>query len=329
MARKLLLSRLVAQVQNGKLSREEAKRYFVIDPTAGSPFLPGLKLNSRTVDTAGLAQSATAIATALARDIDILDPLRAATANAFAHKATTAKGAVLAAAAGATILAEGDSWFDLPLIYPRTLVDFLGERHKIVTLAQWGDTLEAMVAARQFVEPLKTKAFRHFLFSGGGNDIVGGGRIQDFVRQYDVGHPAPGDAAWYVKDAFVDALDRVMALYREIAAIVKRTSPTTTLVVHGYACVLPQPNGTWLGKTMGEFLGLDPVHKAALCRAIVKVMLDAFNVRLKRFADSSNGAIVYVDLRKAVKADEWYDELHAREVAAKRFARAFETTLGL
>jgi hypothetical protein len=58
-------------------------------------------------------------------------------------------------------------------------------------------------------------------------------------------------------------------------------------------------------------------------------MLDAFNVRLKRFADSSNGAIVYVDLRKAVKADEWYDELHAREVAAKRFARAFETTLGL
>ncbi len=331
MANKLLLSRLVAQVESGELSREAAKRYFVVEPGAGAPFRPELRLNPKTVDAGRLRESADSVATALARDLERgLSVFRGGRRpRAFAAKASTPGEAVVAAAAGATILAEGDSWFDLPFIYPKTLVDFLGERHPIVTLAQWGDTLEDMVASAQFVEPLKTKAFKHFLFSGGGNDIVGGGRIQDFVRQYDVGHPAPGDAAWYVKDAFVDALDRVLALYRKIAAIVKRTSPATKLVVHGYACVLPQKNGAWLGKTMEDFLGLDPVHKADLCRAIVKVMLDAFNVRLKQLADTSSGAIVYVDLRKAAKPDEWYDELHAREVATKRFARAFETTLGL
>jgi hypothetical protein len=329
MARKLLLSRLVTQVQNGELSREDAKRYFVINPEAGAPFLPALKLNSKTVETAGLVQSGHAIATALARDIDILDPLRAATAGAFAHKAATPKGAVVAAKAGATILAEGDSWFDLPLIYPRTMVDFLGEKHKIVTLAQWGDTLENMVSSPQFIAPLKTKAFKHFLFSAGGNDIVGGGRIDRFVRMFDVGHQDPKDAAWYVKDAFVAALDHVMALYREILAIVKKTSPDTKLVLHGYSYVLPQKNGAWLGNTMENMLGLDPVHRPDLCRAIVRVLLDAFNMRLKQFAGSSNGAVIYVDLRKAAKANEWFDELHPREVATKRFAQILEAELKL
>lgn len=328
MAAKLSLSRLIAQAEAGTLSAEVASRYFLPDTSGGGPFDPAVRLNPKTVDVTSLRGSAGAIATALARDIDRgLTMMRAsAPGGAFARKATTASEAVAAADAGATILAEGDSWFDLPFIYPRTLIDFLGERHAVVTLAQWGDTLEGMIAAKQFVKPLRTKAFKHFLFSGGGNDIVGGGHLERFLRQFEIGHPDPADAPWYVNDLFVEALDRVMALYRDLLRIVARESPGTTLVVHGYAYVIPQQNGPWLGNAM-TFRGLDPVHKAALCRAVVKVMLDAFNARLKQFADESGGAVVYVDLRRAAKPNEWFDELHAREIATQRFAAAFETAL--
>ncbi|MGQ3282738.1 hypothetical protein [Bosea sp. (in: a-proteobacteria)] len=325
---KLSLSQLLAQAEAGTLTAEAAGRYFLPDVSAGTPFEPAVRFNPRTVNVTALRGSASVLASALARDIGRSSAaLRHAVPGPFfARKAVTSGEAIAAAEAGATILAEGDSWFDLPFIYPRTLVDFLGERHAVVTLAQWGDTLEGMIAAKQFVKPLRTKAFKHFLFSGGGNDIVGGGKLELFLRQFDVGHADPSDAPWYINDLFVDALDRVMGHYRALLKIVVRESPKTKLVIHGYDYVIPQQNGHWLGNAM-TFRGLDPVHKAPLCKAVIKVMIDAFNSRLKQFADGSNGAVIYVDLRKSAHADEWFDELHARENATKRFAAAFEQAI--
>ena len=66
-----------------------------------------------------------------------------------------------------------------------------------------------------------------------------------------------------------------------------------------------------------------------LCRAVVRKMVEAFNARLAAFAASSGGRIVYMNLMPLVKANEWFDELHPREVAAKRMAGQYETTLGL
>ncbi len=171
MAAKLSLAKLIAQVENGELSAEAAKRYFLIDKSSRVAFSPALRFNPRTVDITGLESSAEVVATALARDIDLADARARAAERprSFALKAYGAKDAVAAAELGATILAEGDSWFDLPpFIYPRTLIDFLGRTHRVVTLAKWGDTLEGMLAKKEFVEPLRTGAFKHFLFSGGG-----------------------------------------------------------------------------------------------------------------------------------------------------------------
>lgn len=330
MAAKLSLAKLMAQVENGEISAERAKRYFLIDKTSRAAFAPSLRFNPRTVDIAGLESSAEAVATALARDIDLADARARAAAEprSFALKAYGAKDAVAAAELGATILAEGDSWFDLPpFIYPRTLIDFLGRTHRVVTLAKWGDTLERMIAKKEFVEPLLTGAFRHFLFSGGGNDIVGGGHLELFLRQFDIAHTDPSDAPWYVNDQFVLALDRVMDLYRDLLRIVRRESPSTKLLVHGYDYALPQRDGPWLGKGM-EFRGLHPAHRPELCHAIIKVMIDAFNARLRLFAQQSSGDAIFVNLRSITGPREWYDELHAREIATERFAQTFNSAIG-
>jgi len=330
MAAKLSLAKLMAQVENGELSAERAKRYFLIDKTSRAAFSPALRFNPRTVDITGLESSAEAVATALARDIDLADARARAAERprSFALKAYGASDAVAAADLGATILAEGDSWFDLPpFIYPRTLIDFLGRTHRVVTLAKWGDTLERMIAKKEFVRPLRTGAFKHFLFSGGGNDIVGGGHLEVFLRQFDIAHTNPSDAAWYVNDQFVLALDKVMGLYRELLRIVRREAPSTKLLVHGYAYAIPQRDGSWLGEGM-QFRGLHPAYRPELCRAIIKVMIDAFNARLALFAQQSNGDVVHVNLRQLASPDEWFDELHAREIATQRFAQAFDNALG-
>ncbi len=130
---------------------------------------------------------------------------------------------------------------------------------------KWGDTLERMIAKKGFVEPLRTGAFRHFLFSGGGNDIVGGGHLELFLRQFDIAHTDPSDAPWYVNDQFVLALDRVMGLYRDLlrdrAAGVAIHEAARSRLRHA----LPQRDGPWLGKGM-EFRGLHQPTARALPR---------------------------------------------------------------
>ncbi len=117
-----------------------------------------------------------------------------------------------------------------------------------------------------------------------------------------------------------------MGLYRELLKIVRRVSPATKLLVHGYAYAIPQRDGPWLGKGM-EFRGLHPAYRPDLCRAIIAVMIDAFNARLALFAQQSNGDVIHVALREFASKGEWFDELHAREIATERFADAFDHAL--
>ena len=114
-------------------------------------------------------------------------------ADALAHDATIGRDVQMRAAAPpkgfqrkTPIVAEGDSWFRLPhLIMPPTLVDLLQQTYgyPITNMAHWGDTLADMILAGQFWPPLVSGQADTFLFSGGGNDVLGGeSGIARFLR---------------------------------------------------------------------------------------------------------------------------------------------------
>jgi lysophospholipase L1-like esterase len=226
--------------------------------------------------------------------------------------------AMAAAAADGSIIAEGDSWFNLPSLWPRTMLDFLQEKHPLINLAMWGDEMGEMLLKGEYIAKLHAGKVKYLLFSGGGNDVLGGKDFRSFLRLYDPFHDGPEFAAYYVREEFYANLDVVEGLYRTLIDVVRKASPGTVLVVHGYDYAIPKRDGQWLGRPMA-IMGLHPVDRKEICRAIIRLMIDQFNARLAQLADEFSN-VRYVKLVGTVKANEWFDELHAMEAATRRMA---------
>jgi hypothetical protein len=306
MPKRITLPQLIEKIQNQKLTPQEAKNYFLVEPNVHRPFDFNTYINPEYVDVRNFGS--------LARDADLL------ITNISPAGGKTPAAKKKAASPG--IVAEGDSWFRLPpFIYPKTCIDFLqAAGYPITNLAHWGDTLEEMLVVGEFW-PYIDGGADLLLFSAGGNDILAG--LAGYLNLFDVGHTKPADAAYYIKQAFYNNLDIVVSnietgLIKPMAA--RRAAKK--IIMHGYDYVIPRPHGPWLGSAM-EFNGLDPTFNAALCQAIVRVMIDAFNSKLKALASKYSNVFIHLDLRGTVGKNEWFDELHAKEVAAKKIATKF------
>lgn len=76
------------------------------------------------------------------------------------------------------ILAEGDSWFNYPVILTDIVDRIAMEKDfAVYSLASGGDWLLNMLTGRQYVEELSVLHPDVFLISGGGNDLVGSSRL--------------------------------------------------------------------------------------------------------------------------------------------------------
>jgi hypothetical protein len=80
------------------------------------------------------------------------------------------------------ILAEGDSWFNYPVILS-DVIDWVGmeDNLAVYSLASGGDWLLNMLNAKKYVEELSVMHPDVFLMSAGGNDLVGRSRLAAVV----------------------------------------------------------------------------------------------------------------------------------------------------
>jgi hypothetical protein len=314
----ITLSELRRRIEAGGLTREELPLYFEPDEKRSKPLAPALKLTKR-VDKEGRRPSARTVTT-LYFDVE------AKLAGIEPPSAGRARTTV--AAAKMRVLAEGDSWFrlpnfDFPFAFPDDLVDVLRKTYDIPKLAMWGDEMGDMVTTqkRNYLVPLGSGLYRHFMFSGGGNDVLAS--VGDHVKRFGAAGTNPADANSYIKASFETALTTVIGHYGTLAGHVRSvTNPKATLYVHGYAHARPRPGGRYIGAKL-EALGFDAT--SSLARNIVAAMVDRFNVRLKAFAGAQNAAhptfkVVYVNLRPAfTAAADWHsDEIHPSDRGAAK-----------
>lgn len=309
------LAELRKRCREASLSEQELTDYFLVDEENSKPFAPALKFNEALVDVGRARPSPRAISRLYAE---------ATRAQAQAPKKPPRLTQTLRKAARAKLLAEGDSWFNLPdYLYPKTAIDFLGRDYdfNVSNIALWGDELEAMVRVKQYRQPLRSGLFGHFLFSGGGNDVLGS--IPAYVKPRKAGDTDPAHAADYIKATFSQKISQMMGFYRTLANDARdATGGRIALYVHGYANAIPKKGGHYLGGPL-EMLGFDPVDHAPLCRAIVARMVELFNIALQSFAQST-AHVVYNDLRPAMTERDWYrDEIHPNESGAKKIAKVF------
>ncbi len=308
--KRITLEDLKKRIRKEGLTDKELRGYFEIDEDNTEAFAPALKVNYARVDTGGKELSAEETAKLYEQ--------------AMAKRPEEPK--LEGAAAAIKVLAEGDSWFNLPdLLYPNDAIDILNRTHNVVSVAKWGDTVENMLAQKQYVQKLKSGNFRHFLFSGGGNDVLGS--IGTYVKTCKPGDTDPANAPDYVKPSFATKVKGIISGYETLANDVRKTTGTrTVLYIHGYANAIPKKNGRYLGRRL-EALGFDQSKAGLLSKAIVANMVGQFNTALKNFAASRAG-IVYIDMRPRMTASDWHkDEIHPKATGATKIAAAFAAAI--
>jgi hypothetical protein len=246
------------------------------------------------------------------------------------------------------LVSEGDSWFQFP-IFLKDVIDGLEDGYSIWCCGAAGDTLANMIdQAPEYLEALdrNRKTVKAFLFSGGGNDIVGddghgGSVLERVLNPFEAGRPA----AWYLQtDAFNETLAFIEAAYRTMLEEVAAEFPRLPVVIHGYDYALPggfandprkpryaKPD-QWIGRYLrGKVL---KIKDDALGREIVKAMIDRLNEIQVRLCGGTHpgGAFPnawHVDVRGTLRTvGDWNDELHPTDrtskVVAKKFAKVLE-----
>lgn len=213
------------------------------------------------------------------------------------------------------LVSEGDSWFQYPLLLD-DVIDHLFQQHAIFSLDAAGDLVADMVEqSRELVAAIAAEDPAVILLSGGGNDLLGEGRLASALRPFD---PALAPEE-YLGPAFEANLRAILGSWEELLATVRGIAPGTPILCHSYDHAIPA-KGRWLGKPMRRLGITDP----ALQRALIRLMVDRFHAELTALAARMTGVEV-IDCRGAVRG-RWHDELHPtnagyRDVAARFAAR--------
>jgi hypothetical protein len=329
MAEKIAFSALIASVQSGTITKEQIADCFELDVVRTSGFKPVFKIKTERVDVAGVEQIAFQVGHQLALD---------------AEKAVQRQTLeMLAAPPRYATIAIGDSWFSDPR--KRTVVDLLKEDgYAINNMAQAGQTLDEMLARREYMPHLSNGRVSHFLFSGGGNDVIG--RLSEAVTLLNVDHldpEKPADVEYYIKDIFFDSIfPQVKRCYRQLLADINGVSPSTKLLVHGYAYARPVAHGPFLGEQFSDRgFDLTAEERKAMAWRIVMKFIEYFNQFLVSLAQGARN-VEYLNFREIVRNrlgpvghrtfgvdEDWFDEIHPSVSAERQMAEKYKEALAV
>jgi hypothetical protein len=213
---------------------------------------------------------------------------------------------------GPRVLVEGDSWVCYPdkLVTggPRDLISHMSSKFAIATQAQPGDLVANMVdtlhAEGGILKAITVYKPDVLVVSGGGNDLLGAGRLATFLN--------PGKHALpdYFRVSYDSHFWTIIDGIKTIARAALRTKPALKIVVHGYAYTAPLPGGPWLQAPMDR---LDIPQRDR--EPIIRRMVDQFNEALIQLSGQINregegSRVFHADLRRRVAKNRWFDEIH-------------------
>ncbi|MBP1847013.1 hypothetical protein J2046_005295 [Rhizobium petrolearium] len=234
---------------------------------------------------------------------------------------------------------EGDSWASILwpwsklFGYNQAFSNIIDEDFRFyMNNVGWpGDTLENIVHKtfsrniqherdRGLRVPIQSGIFDFLILSGGGNDFLGGGELQKFLRPYVQGVSDPWDCLDKPK---VDRIfKRIRTAYLRLIEAVNLWSGRTHIFLHGYDHAVPRHGGRWLGEPFSS-RGYNPDLK--ICTNIVKVLVDRMYETLGQIA-AQNRRVHVVDVRGCCKGN-WHDELHPNLPAARLVAQRFISSM--
>jgi len=258
---------------------------------------------------------------------------------------------------GARVLADGDSWFDLPL-----KSDIIRELRQpspqrpdldITNHARHGNTLQYLLGAPTragFYRALNEEHYDLLLFSGGGNDILSDFSLRPILRR-----KTPGTRPQDLLDttSLDRRLEQLGRLYQRLIAAVAQASrnPSIKIVAHTYDFMWPRHAPydvpAWVVEAMRRAYGIsvpatyaapgqtsvavrgpwiDPImrergiHDPGEKHELTRLVLTAFGTMLQDIAARSAGRLVVVDTQGTLGPEHWSDEIHPDAAGARLLA---------
>ena len=204
------------------------------------------------------------------------------------------------------IVSEGDSWFQYPVLLTDIIDHIMSAGHVVHSLGAAGDTLEGMFEDQQYMSPIKEYNTDIFLFSGGGNDLLG--NIGQFID----------DTTKKIDEKVVDRVleDKIGIYYNKIFTSLIEVSEDLGVdtICHGYDYIIPLKGS----KSIGSQLAARGIA-ANSWKGITDALINKFNEKLLSIAKGYN-RVHYVNLRNKVGDGNWYDEIHPNSDGSKKTA---------
>lgn len=218
------------------------------------------------------------------------------------------------------VVSEGDSWFQYPIRLNDVIDSLINDRrYQLLSLGAAGDLLSRMVQREEYFRKIGDENADVFLISGGGNDMLGGGRLREFVLSKPANSPVEERIDNHRWRQFLDQLTR---LYERMFDQLTRSYPQLKILCHGYDYALPRGQ-QWLGKPLASRRVPEGQRNG-----LVRHLIDGFNERLIEIADRYS-QVSHVDCRGVVgeNLQSWYDELHPNNAGYKRVADRFHNAI--
>jgi hypothetical protein len=296
--------RLREMLNDPSVPDSEIAPYLIMDSEESRAFYPVVKIDEQKIDDPG-------------EEGAIL--LRALNSLSRARRQTSYRRRIADGWDGLRFVSEGDSWFQFPFLLHDT-IDHLMEDYAILSFGAAGDLLKDMLIQDEMVGALETEKAHGLLISGGGNDLLGEGRLKTYLDRFEPGR----EPVQYLNEHFEPFLGEILTHYRRLFERVLSRLPRTQIFCHAYDQAIPQ-SGKWLGKPMKE-LG---IMESNLEWEIIKVVVGRFNDALAEmvaahFADK----VHYVNCLGAVPIGHWYDELHPDDLGYGKVAERFKERIG-
>jgi len=232
---------------------------------------------------------------------------------------------------GVVIVSEGDSWFQFPILL-KDIIDWLRleQRYNIYSLGYAADWLVNMLDEKQYLEVMQVEKPRVFLISGGGNDVVGSGRLARLVHPFS--EVREKDPKSYLNEDYYCLLRIFELQYLKLFEDLRARCEGMQIITQGYAYAIPWDPKPWeLWKVWKGPFFMRPLRKRAITdpktqRAIANKMIDDFNEMLIRVANQCSN-VHHIDSRKVFSDHDWFDELHLRSYAFSKVADQYKETI--
>ncbi len=221
------------------------------------------------------------------------------------------------------IVAEGDSWFNLPKFFrPPAIADWIkdNKRFKLKNIARWGHTLEEILDQNEYLKTIDEYRPDFFMLCGGGNDLQEGLARGTFVSPYS----ETRDQDNYLTDEGKMGLVDIEEGLKKIMATVYNKFPTLPILTHGYD--FPRPlvgNGKYIGKHLRK-IGF-PDDKM---EPVIISVINTLNDHIEAAANSCDTAR-YLDCRNLTNDFTWYDDMHPSKDGFLALSLRFEEEMNV